>query len=122
MLTQSLAAAKNGTWQPRARRNCRSIQRLPFLLPARLHLGPAPLLHLRIVPPAVPTRNDGSSVHRPEQEAEAVVARNVRNIDIGRRGPSSDKAALRLVVQHRDEFGAVIGLAAQRLVGNDDRG
>src|SRR6266436_1638694 len=32
------------------------------------------------------------------------------------------KAALGLVVQHRDELGAIVGLAAQRLVRDDDRG
>ena len=32
------------------------------------------------------------------------------------------EAALRLVVQHHDELGAIIGFAAQRLIGNGDRG
>jgi hypothetical protein len=53
-----------------------------------------------------------------EKEAEAVVARN-GNID---RRPAHQEAALGLVVEHRDELGAVVGLAAQRLVRDDDRG
>src|SRR5262249_42209331 len=32
------------------------------------------------------------------------------------------EAALSLVAQHRDELGAIVGLAAQRLVRDDDRG
>src|SRR5258708_8626895 len=57
------------------------------------------------------------------EEAEAVVARFVvvRNEDIGR-GPARHEAALGLVVQHRDELGAIVGLAAQRLVRDDARG
>ena len=47
-----------------------------------------------------------------EKEAEAVVAPVVgaRNGDIDRR-LARDEAALRLVVQHRDELGAIVGLA-----------
>ena len=65
-----------------------------------------------------------------EKETEAVVApvvaaRNgdmaARNGDMDRR-PAHQEAALGLVVQHRDEFGAIVGLAAQRLVRDDDRG
>src|SRR5258705_12011265 len=57
-----------------------------------------------------------------EKEAEAVVAPVVaaRNGTIDRR-PARHEAALGLVVQHRDELGAIIGLAAQRLVRDDDR-
>src|SRR5258707_6239822 len=48
-----------------------------------------------------------------EKEAEAVVAPVVaaRNGDIDRR-PAHHEAALGLVVQHRDELGAIVGLAA----------
>src|SRR5207245_1496549 len=58
-----------------------------------------------------------------EKQAEAIVALDVvaRNEDIGRR-PARYEAALRLVVQHRDELGAIVGLFAQRLVRDDDRG
>src|SRR5262249_43750698 len=49
---------------------------------------------------------------------EAVVARKVA---IGGR-LARYKPALRLVAQHRDKFGAIVGLATQRLVRNDDRG
>ena len=48
-----------------------------------------------------------------EKEAEAVVAPVVaaRNGDVDAR-PARHEAALGLVVQHRDELGAIIGLAA----------
>src|SRR6516164_10073193 len=45
----------------------------------------------------------------------------VRNGDISRR-LARHKAALRLVVQHRDELGAIVGFLAERLVRDDDRG
>jgi hypothetical protein len=38
------------------------------------------------------------------------------------RRPAHQEAALGLVVEHRDELGAIVGLAAQRLVRDDDRG
>src|SRR5215472_1637732 len=43
------------------------------------------------------------------------------NDGISRR-PARDKTALGLVAQHRDELGAIVGLGAQRLVRDDDRG
>src|SRR5262245_63988721 len=49
---------------------------------------------------------------------EAVVARKVAIV--GRL--ARYKPALRLVAQHRDKFGAIVGLLTQRLVRNDDRG
>src|SRR5437879_5545392 len=57
------------------------------------------------------------------EETETVVALDVvaRNEDISRR-PARYKAALGLITQHRDELGAIVGLAAQRLVRDDDRG
>src|SRR6516165_7762221 len=58
-----------------------------------------------------------------EKGAEAAVAPVVaaRNGDIDRR-PARHEAALGLVAQHRDELGAIVGLAAQRLVRDNDRG
>src|SRR6202046_1638933 len=58
-----------------------------------------------------------------EKGAEDVVAPVVaaRNGDSDRR-PAHQEAALGLVVEHRDELGAIVGLAAQRLVRDDDRG
>ena len=38
------------------------------------------------------------------------------------RRPSRYEAALRLVAEHRNKLGAIVGLAAQRLVRDDDRG
>jgi hypothetical protein len=52
-----------------------------------------------------------------EKEAEEAVALDatVRDEDIGRgRGFARYEAALRLIAQHRDELGAIVGLAAQR--------
>src|SRR6516164_4091345 len=102
------------------------------LLPARLHLiiilaG----LHLiiilataraRIASLGVPTALE-KRIARLGIEPGAVVTPGAaaRNGDIDRRS-ARDKAALGLVVQHRDELGAIIGLAAQRLVRDDDRG
>src|SRR5213079_3218631 len=89
------------------------------LLPARLPLT--------IILAAARARNASLGVpialEIEEAEAEAVVARFVaaRNEGIGRR-PARHEAALGLVVQHRDELGAIVGLAAQRLVRDDDRG
>src|SRR2546421_5925214 len=45
--------------------------------------------------------------------SEAVVAVGVRNEHVGGR-LARDEPALRLVAQHRDELGAVVGLGAQR--------
>src|SRR5262249_25463382 len=58
---------------------------------------------------------------RLEEREEAVGAPFVAGHDSGR-GLSGDEAALRLVAQHRNELGAVVGFLAQRLVGDDDRG
>src|SRR5262249_17146444 len=51
-------------------------------------------------------------------QSEVVTARDG---DIGR-ARAGDDAALRLVVQRNDELRAIIGLAVQRLVRNDERG
>src|SRR6202048_4950011 len=76
------------------------------LLPTRLRL------HLTIELAAAPARiaNLGVPIAL-EKGAEAVVAPAVvaRNKDIGRR-PARHEAALGLVVQHRDELGAIVGL------------
>jgi hypothetical protein len=58
-----------------------------------------------------------------EKESEVVVAPFVaaRKGGIDRR-PAHQEAALGLVVEHRNELGAVVGLAAQRLARDDDRG
>src|ERR1700692_3762852 len=85
-------------------------------------LPPAPL-YLIIVLAAAPTRITSLGVPIGlEKGPQAVVAPEVvaRHGDIGRR-PARHKAALRLVVQHRDELGAIVGFAAQRLVRDDDR-
>src|SRR5262249_20205280 len=56
-----------------------------------------------------------------EKEAEAVVALGAGHRNSGSR-LARDEAALRLVAQHRDELGAVVGFGAQGLVRDDDRG
>src|SRR6516162_9513595 len=56
-------------------------------------------------------------VETPATPAEVVTARDA---DIGR-ARAVDDAALRLVVQRNDELRAIIGLAVQRLVRNDER-
>jgi len=58
-----------------------------------------------------------------EKGAEAVVAPDVsaRNEGIDRR-PARYEAALGLIAQHRDKLGAIVGLGAQRLVRDNDRG
>src|SRR5829696_7439826 len=55
-----------------------------------------------------------------EKESKTVVARDL-HIHRGR-ARTRDEAALRLMAQNRDEFGAVVGLGAQRFVRDDDRG
>src|ERR1700739_2235239 len=62
-----------------------------------------------------------------EEGEEAVaaapgVARNGVTFRNPRRRLARDEAALGLVVEHRDELGAVVGLGTQRLVRDDDRG
>src|SRR5207247_6971634 len=60
---------------------------------------------------------------RREKSPEAAAAPEVvvRNDEIGRR-PACNEATLRLVAQDRDELGAIVGLAAQGFVRDDDRG
>src|SRR5665647_805410 len=58
-----------------------------------------------------------------ERRAEAVVVPDVvaRNEGIGRR-LARYEATLGLIAQHRDKLGAIVGLGAQRLVRDNDRG
>ena len=74
-----------------------------------------------VVAPVV-TACNGDPDRRPAHQ-EAVFAPVVaaRNGDPDRR-PAHQEPALGLVTQHRDELGAIVGLAAQRLVRDDDRG
>jgi len=72
-----------------------------------------------VVAPVVAARN-GDIDRRPAHD-EAALGLVSRNGDIDRR-PAHQEAALGLVVEHRDELGAIVGLAAQRLVRDDDRG
>src|ERR1700682_2669439 len=74
--------------------------------------SPPALWPLIIVPP-------GRIVETPATPAEAEVV-TARDADIGRTR-AVDDAALRLVVQRNDELRAIIGLAVQRLVRNDER-
>ena len=57
-----------------------------------------------------------------DKESGAVVTPRpvARNGDIDR-GPARHESTLGLIVQHRDELGAIICLAAERLVRDDDR-
>ena len=70
----------------------------------------------------VVTACNGDADRRPAHQ-KAVFAPVVaaRNGDTNRR-PAHQEAALGLVVEHRDELGAIVGLAAERLVRDDDRG
>ena len=72
-----------------------------------------------IVAPVVAARN-GNIDRRPAHH-EAALGLVSRNGDIDRR-PAHQEAAQGLVVEHRNELGAIVGLAARRLVRDDDRG
>src|SRR5579862_2042609 len=65
-----------------------------------------------------------AAVTAAEETAQAVIDKGlaVRNHVGRRRRFARDEAALRLVAQHHHELGAIVGLFAQRLVGDDDRG
>jgi hypothetical protein len=86
-------------------------------------ISPQAPLHRIITLAAPPTLIASLRVPGLEKGSRVVVAPVVAAIngDIIRR-QARHKAALRLVVQNRDELGAIIGLAAQRLVRDDDRG
>src|SRR5215475_4331909 len=64
-----------------------------------------------------------SSVSPQKKESEAVVVPEVvtRNEGLGRR-LARYEAALGLIAQHSDKLGAIVGLGAERLVRDDDRG
>src|SRR3989440_12780589 len=89
----------------------------PSGLRAACRVLPPALLHRLIVLAGARTRIARLGVPIGLEKDEAVVAPVVaaRNGDLDRR-LASNKAALGLVVQHRDELGAIVGLAAQRLV------
>src|SRR5258705_13968653 len=72
-------------------------------------------LHLIIVLAAAPTRIASLGIPIGLEKRPVAPEVAARNGDISRR-PARHKAALGLVVQHRDELGAMVGLAAQRLV------
>src|SRR5262249_40767146 len=81
--------------------------------------SPPALWRLIIVPIVLPrivvlAAAPGRIVETPATPAEA-------DADIGR-ARAVDDAALRLVVQRNDELRAIVGLAVQRLVRNDERG
>src|SRR6516162_5613561 len=59
-------------------------------------------------------------VETPTTPAEADVV-TARDAHIGR-ARAVDDAAMRLVVQRNDELRAIVGLAVERLVRNDERG
>src|SRR5450759_5420406 len=72
---------------------------------------------------AAPTRSASLEVPIALEKRETVVVPDVvaRNEGIGRR-LARYEATLGLIAQHRDKLGSVVGLAAQRLVRDDDRG
>src|SRR4029077_3717073 len=76
-------------------------------------------LGIRLRPPT--SLRTGLGVPAALEKPESVVAVWVGRRNIGRT-LARDEAALRLVAQHRDELGAVVGFLAQRLVRDDDRG
>src|ERR1035437_2952063 len=87
----------------------------------RIRLRPPIVIDPPIV--AAPRRIASLDVPIAPGKKEAGVAPEVvaRKVAIGGR-LARYKPALRLVAQHRDKFGAIVGLATQRLVRNDDRG
>src|ERR1039457_300380 len=97
------------------------LLRCPLFPPKRrCRVLPPALLYPMIV--AAPTRIASLEVPITLEKREAVVTPAVvaRNEDVGRR-LARYKAALGLIAQHRDKLGAVVGLAAQRLLRDDDR-
>src|SRR5262245_50685252 len=74
----------------------------------------------RIVRAAAPARvRLGIALAKEAEKAAVVVARKE---GVGRRARARDEAALRVVVQRNDELRAIVGLAVQRLIRDDDRG
>src|SRR3974377_509175 len=77
-----------------------------------------------IVPPIVAAPGRIASLDTPiapEKKAGGALEVVARKIDIGAR-LARYKSALRLVAQHRDEFGAIVGLATERLPRDARRG
>src|SRR6266404_7062996 len=98
----------------------------PTRVVPRLPPRPAPL-HRTIVLAPAPLHIAGWVARIAlETGEEAIVVREVAAgnavIIAHRRRLTRYKAALGLIAQHRDELGTIIGFAAQRLVGDDDRG
>src|SRR6476469_1353164 len=96
------------------------LHRKALLHRIALLCGIAPLRRIIRLTAAL-TRTAGLGLLEKEAEAFAAPGAAVRNLD-SRRRPARNEAALGMVAQHRDELGAIIGLAAQWLVRDDDRG
>src|SRR5258707_8058632 len=141
-LTPRCGCSRKNGWKRRAKRSRRrrrpirrglSVRRCysnacgygsPPSLRAACHALPPGRLHVAIGLAAAPSRINGlGSGIGLKKEAEAFAAPGAafRNVTIDRR-PARHEAALGLVVQRRDELGAIVGLAAQRLVRDNDRG
>src|SRR6476660_5029887 len=119
----NLSTTGRGIWRGRTA-SVETNSEGPCGLRAACRVLPPALLHRLIVLAGARTRIGRLGVPIAlEKEAEAVVAPGVpaRNADIDSR-PAHQEAALGLVGEHRDELGAIVGLAAQRLVRDDDRG
>src|SRR6185312_9397772 len=104
------------TSRPSPRRGTPRKPKCSFAASLRPRLPCVPLALTGITTARVRIVSRGLSEQKSEETAAIVRDR------IFGRGLARDKAALRLVVQHRDELGAVIGFFAQRLVRDDDRG
>jgi hypothetical protein len=85
-----------------------------FLLPALLHST----IVLAVPPTGIASLGTPIAL---KKEPEAVVVPDVvaRNEGVGR-GLARYEATLRLIAQHRDKLGAIVGLGAQRLLRDDD--
>src|SRR4029079_6462639 len=87
------------------------LRALCFALPA----APTPAA----LPTGIARRGAPTALKR---KTEAIVVPAVaRKQGFGRR-LARDEATLGLIAQHRDKLGAIVGLGAQRLVRDDDRG
>src|SRR5215203_316339 len=77
---------------------------------------PERLLHRTVVLVAAPTPDTALRVHVAERRVSTVAPEGVASNEDVVRARARDEAALRMVAQHCDELGAIVGLAAQRLV------
>lgn len=100
-----------------------AVKSLPIAEPSE-HLRALPRVSLTLAIKAIAPARIFSHRLRPapEQKPEETAVVSVIFDRILGRGLARDEAALRLVAQHHDEFGAVIGFAAEWLVRDDDRG